>query len=49
MERFESSTVRNANMMQANRNNLTLRLGSLFLCPIGMSTPLVITIAHRLR
>lgn len=29
--------------------NQALRLGSLFLCPIGMSTPLVISIAHRLR
>ena len=30
------------------RNQALLR-GSLFLCPIGMSTPLVISIAHRLR
>ena len=29
--------------------NQALRLGSLFLCTIGMSTTLVITRAHRLR
>ena len=49
VERFKSSTVRNADMMWRTDMGKALRLGSLFLCPIGMSTPLVISRVHRLR